>query len=151
MALTDEQITLARWLSLPKSQRQPKTQGLLAKDLNISEMQLSRWKKSPAVQAEVDRTHLHYLKDKMGDLYQALVDHAISGKHPKYMEMAFQLAMEQFGKKEVNVSVTNQDAAAMSTEEIAARAFSLLSQYNDMDIDKKDFVSALATQNASLN
>ena len=88
----------------------------------------------------------------MGELYEALVEHAINGKHPKYMEMAFQLAMEQFGKKEVQVSLTQQDAAAMSTEDLAQKAFDLLNKHNDdIGIDKEAFVAAVATQNAASN
>ena len=152
MKLTEEQKVYALWLSLPKSERKPKTQGLLAKELDVTEMTLSRWKKLPAIQAEIDRTHLHYLKDRMGDLYRALVDHAVNGKHPKYMEMAFQLAMEQFGKKEVNVTLSKEDAAAMSTEDLAAKAFALLNKHNpDMEVSEDEFVTAVATQTASLN
>ena len=152
MKLTDEQKVYAMWLSLPKSERKPRTQGELAKKLEVSEMTLSRWKKLPAIQAEIDRTHLHYLRDRMGDLYRALVDLAISGKHPKYMEMAFQLAMEQFGKKEVNVTLTEKDAASMSTEELAEKAFKLLNKHNpDMEVDEAEFIAAVATQTAGTN
>lgn len=151
MKLTEEQKIFAAWLSLPKSERQPKNQSKLAEELGVNDMTLSRWKKLPAIQAEVDRTHLHYLRDRLGELYQALVEHAISGRHPKYMEMAFQLAMEQFGKREVNVNLTHQDAASMSTEELAKRAYALLNRSNEMDILEEDFVAAVATQNAALN
>lgn len=152
MKLTDEQKIFAAWLSLPKSERKPKSQTLLAKELGVKDITLSRWKKLPALQAEVDRTHLHYLKDRMGDLYRALVDHAINGKHPKYMEMAFQLAMEQFGKKQVDVRLTKEDAAAMSTEDLAAKAYELLNKHNpEMEVDEAEFVAAVAVQNVGTN
>ena len=152
MRLTDEQKIFARWLSLPKSQRQPRTQELLAAELNVNGMTLSRWKKLPAVQDEVDRTHIRYLKDRMGELYEALVDHAVNGKHPKYMEMAFQLARDQFGKKEVQVNLNQQDASSMSTEELAKKAYELLNKHNDdFGVDKEAFVAAVATQTAANN
>lgn len=152
MKLTEEQKTFAAWLSLPKSQRKPRTQELLAIELDVNGMTLSRWKKLPAVQAEVDNTHIRKLKDRMGEIYDALVEHAINGKHPKYMEMVFQLEKGQFGKQQVDVNLSNQEVAAMSTEDLASKAFELLNKHNDdLGINKETFVAAVATQNVANN
>lgn len=152
MKLTEQQKIFAAWLSLPKSQRKPRTQELLANELEVNGMTLSRWKKLPAVQAEVDNTHIRKLKDRMGEIYDALVEHAINGKHPKYMEMVFQLEKGQFGKKEVQVNLSQADAAAMSTEDLAAKAYELISKHNDdIGVDKEAFVTAVATQNVANN
>lgn len=154
--LSDEQKTFAIWLSLPKDMRKPKTQHLLAKDLDVEPMTLSRWKKLPALQAEIERTHVTYLKDRLGELYRALVDHAIGGRHPKYMEMALLIVRDQFGKKEVNVHVTNETAAQMTTETAAGRLFELMNKTNpdrlkDTGLTEEAFVEAVATQQPALN
>ena len=66
--------------------------------------------------------------------------------------MAFQLARDQFGKKEVQVNLNQQDASSMSTEELAKKAYELLNKHNDdFGVDKEAFVAAVATQTAANN
>lgn len=142
---TDEQKTFMEWLSLPKEMREPKTQGELGKQLGVADAILSRWKHLPGFWDGVEQVHIKKLRDRMGELYEALIQHAIDGKHPKYMEMAFQLAKEQFGEKKVSVTVTNEKAHTMTTEELAGKAYQLLANAGFNKISESDFVRTVTT------
>lgn len=142
---TEEQKTFMEWLSLPKEMREPSTQTELARVLGVADAVLSRWKNLPGFWDNVEQVHIKKLRDRMGELYEALIQHAIDGKHPKYMEMAFQLAKEQFGEKKVNVTVTNERTNTMTTEELAGKAYQLLANAGFNKISEADFVRTVTT------
>lgn len=147
---TNEQEIFMQWLSLPKDMREPATQSELAKQLEVSDAMLSRWKKIPGFWDGVEQIHIKKLRERLGDIYEALVDHAIAGKHPKYMEMAFQLAREQFGEKNVKVTVTKEETQAMTTEQLASRAYELLAKTGFKTLTEKDFIQTITTPTAVL-
>ena len=152
MALTDKQKVLAAWLALPKDMREPSTQKALAEKLDVDQMTLSRWKKMHNMKAYVDDVLLIELRDRLGELHRALIDHAIAGKHPKYMEMALQLAMEQFGKKEVDVRITKNETVTMTTDDLADKMFGIFKK-NGMSggVSKAQFRNAIKDQQPALN
>ena len=144
---TDEQVIFMEWLALPKEMREPPTQTILAKQLGVTDAVLSRWKLLPGFWDGIDRVHIKKLRERMGELHEALFQLALSGKHPKYMEMAFQLAKEQFGAdKKVSVTITKEEAQAMTTEQLAGRAYSLLANAGFKALTEGDFVKAVTTQ-----
>lgn len=152
MALTDEQKLFAEWLITPPELRDPGTQRELAVMLNVSEMTLSRWKKQKGFQEYTDNTLVVKMRDRLGEIHEALFNHAINGKHPKYMEMALQIAANQgIGKKEIDLRITAEDTRTMTTEEAATRLHDLLSQTGALNVAKADFVQALNTAPMSLN
>ena len=152
MALSEEQKAFAEWLALPKEMREPSSQKKFAELIGVTEMTLSRWKQRHAFTEYVDNTLVRRLRDHLGSLYQALINHAIDGKHPKYMEMALQLSMDQFGKKEVDVRITSEETVKMTTEDIADRMYGIFKKSGELGISKAGFRAAVAgQQNAVLN
>lgn len=147
---SEEQKIFMEWLSLPKDMREPATHVELAKQLQVSNAMLSRWKQLPGFWDGVEQVHIKKLRERLGDIYEALIEHAIAGKHPKYMEMAFQLAREQFGEKNVKVTVSKEDAQAMTTEQLASRAYELLAKTGFTSINEQDFVKTITTPQAVL-
>ena len=83
MALTDEQKAFAEWLALPKEIREPSTQQEFAEMIGVTPMTLSRWKKRQTLQDYHENTLIVKLRDDLADLYEALKQHAINGKHPR--------------------------------------------------------------------
>lgn len=142
---TEEQKAFQEWLALPEDMRQPKTQLELAKEIGVTAETLSRWKNLPDFYKGVEKVHIKRLQDRLGELYTALIEHAIAGKHPKYMEMAFQLAKEQFGEKKVNVTISKEEAQAMSTEQLAGRAYKLLAGAGFKSVDESTFVRQITS------
>jgi hypothetical protein len=141
---SDEQKVFMEWLSLPKEMREPATQHELAKELRVTDAVLSRWKAIPGFWEGVEQVHIKKLRERLGELYEALFQLAVSGKHPKYMEMAFQLAKEQFGaEKKVSVTITKEEAQVMTTEKLAERAYSLLANVGFDSISQQDFIQSV--------
>lgn len=137
---TEEQKAFMEWLALPKSMRQPATQKQFSIDYGIAEAILSRWKQLPGFWDGIENIHIKKLRERLGELYEAMINHAIEGKHPKYMEMAFQLAKEQFGEKKVTVTINEEKANVMSTDALARRAYELLANTGFTEISENDFV-----------
>lgn len=140
----EEKKAFAEWLALPKDLREPQTQYELADILGVSNVTLSHWKDDKSIWENVDRVHVRKLRERLGELFESLIQHAIDGKHPKYMEMAFQLAKEQFGQKDINVTITKTETQVMTTENLAARAYELLSRTGFKSLDQQSFVEQIA-------
>ncbi len=151
MALTDEQKLFGDWLSLPKGMREPTSQAKFADMIGVNGTTLTRWKKLPTMKAYVDDTHMLKMRDRLGELHEALVEHAIAGKHPRYMEMALQVALEQFGNKEVDVRITTNESRKMTTEQIADGMFKILKRNGVEGISKANFRKAVESQSVGDN
>ena len=87
------QLKAIEWLALPKAERKPKTQTLLAKELGVHETTISDWKKLPGFLGEVTARARFQLKDSMTDIYAALIRAALSED-----VAAIKLVMEMSGE-----------------------------------------------------
>lgn len=76
---THEQQVFIDWLALPKRERQPKTQRLLAKEIGIDETTLGRWKRLPGFADAVIQTSREFIKDAIPEVLDALRRGAIKG------------------------------------------------------------------------
>ena len=68
-----------------------------------------------------------------------------------YMEMALQLAMGQFGKKEVDVRITDEQTQAMTTENIADELYKVFKDNGKIGVSKAAFRNAIIKQQAASN
>lgn len=89
---TTNQVRLQEWLATPRYDRIPPKQEMLAKDLDVSDKTLTRWKKLPGFMDEVRAIARRYLKDDMAEIYGAISREAQKGNY----QMA-RLALELVG------------------------------------------------------
>ena len=76
------QLLLMQWLALPKAERVPKTQKLLAIEIDVSEKTLCEWKRLPGFADEVIRLSREYVKDAVPEVLAALRRKAAAGSIP---------------------------------------------------------------------
>lgn len=86
------QVRVQEWLALPKYERFPPTQDLLAEDLGIADKTITRWKKLPGFMDDVRSIALRYLRDDLPEVFGAIGREASKGNH----QMA-RLALELVG------------------------------------------------------
>lgn len=87
---TPNQVRFQEWLALPEVERLPLTQRMLAQELQINEATLSRWRKLPGFEAEVQRIIKENFGDALADVIGAFKSEAKKGSynHQKlYFEM----------------------------------------------------------------
>ena len=76
---SSNQIKFQEWLSLPKYDRFPPTQDLLAPELGVREETLSRWKKLDGWQEAVNGLARSSVGESLPQVYGALVREAEKG------------------------------------------------------------------------
>lgn len=86
----DQQVYVA-WLALPKAQRRPKTQVALAKDLDVAEETLSRWKHEPGFMDDVNALARELVKHDIAEVLGVVRSRAKKGELP-YVNMVLAMA-----------------------------------------------------------
>lgn len=76
---TPKQIRLQEWLSLPRYERVPPTQELLADELGIGWRTITRWKKKPGFAEAVNAIARAGLEKSLPEVYGALIREAEKG------------------------------------------------------------------------
>jgi hypothetical protein len=76
---TPPQIRLINWLALPKYERIPPNQELLADELGVDPGTLTRWKRKEGIQEEVNRIAKAGLSRAVPEVYGALIREAERG------------------------------------------------------------------------
>lgn len=104
------------WLALPKSQRKPKTQALIAVDIGVHETTLSDWKKIPGFMDTVTTLTRNQVRDAMADVYGALVKAAANGD-VQAMKLFFEMSGEYTPKQKVDLDI---DVSKLSDDELRA-------------------------------
>lgn len=86
-----------RWLALPKPARIPETQELLADELGVHSVTLSKWKSQDGFRDEVAQLTIANLTDDMADVFRSIVREAKRGSapHAKLYCDVLQLAVTQ--------------------------------------------------------
>jgi len=87
---TTDQITLQRWLAMPKRDRKPKTFALLADQIGVDEVTLYRWRKIDGFNDEVRKLIKGNLDDDLPDVYAALRREAKAGSF-QHIKLALEL------------------------------------------------------------
>lgn len=108
---TTDQITLQRWLALPKRERNPKTMGLLAKLLGVDEATLYRWRKLAGFVDEVRNLIKDNLKDDLADIYAALRKEAKAGSF-QHIKLSLELVGDYVERQEL----TGKDGAPFQAQ-----------------------------------
>jgi len=90
---TANQRKFIEWLAQPKYTRTPPTQELLAKDIGVHRVTLSKWAKKDGLQDAVTERARALLESNLPDVYGALTVKAISGDVP-----AIKLILELCGR-----------------------------------------------------
>lgn len=88
--LSRNKAKFACWLAMSKYNRIPSTQDRLANDLGLDPSTLTRWKKEPAVQAEVKRLVRASLATERGNIYGALIREATKGSF-QHIKLALEI------------------------------------------------------------
>lgn len=68
-----EREAVKLWLAMPSWERQPKTQGLLAAKLGLSDTLISDWKIEPGFMDDVHRLARQWAKQFIPDVFGAMV------------------------------------------------------------------------------
>lgn len=76
---TPEQLRFQYWLALPKAERQPKQQRLMAGDIGVHESTLSDWKNLPGFRDAVNVIARELVKDDIPDVMAAVRREAKKG------------------------------------------------------------------------
>lgn len=78
---TDAQLRFIEWMSLPKTERKPKTYAQFAEltDIQVDERTLYRWKRLPGFMDEVARVAKEFMKDDVADVLGAIRNNAKKG------------------------------------------------------------------------
>lgn len=79
------------WLALPKAQRRPKTQAALAKDLDVAEETLSRWKHEPGFMDGVNALARELVKHDIAEILGVIRSRAKKGELA-FVNMALAMA-----------------------------------------------------------
>lgn len=119
---TADQITLQRWLALPKRERNPKTMALLANLLKVDEATLYRWRKLPGFANEVRDLIKDNLKDDLADIYASLRKEAKAGSF-QHIKLSLELVGDYVERKELTGKdggpIEYKDITDLSDEELA--------------------------------
>lgn len=113
-----DQLEFIKWLALPKSQRQPKTQKEFAKKINVDEGTLSDWKRLPGFMSDVTANAREQLRDALSDVYGALVKRALDGD-VQAIKLALEVSGEYTPKQKVDLDI---DVTKLSDDELRAIA-----------------------------
>ena len=74
-----EQLRFIRWLALPKAERVPKTQREIARQFDVAEETLSRWKDIPGFRDAVNQLARELVKDDIPEVMGAVRREAKKG------------------------------------------------------------------------
>ncbi len=130
----------AAWLALPRKLRKPRTKRELAEKLGVNPVQLTRWSKDPEVWKLVDRHHIARLRDYLGDIMQAAVQHAVDGNH-NYAKMIIDVVRNSLERQEK--IVVHQDVRHLSDEEIVEKMFAMLQRKGEVPVSRENFVKMM--------
>lgn len=75
--LNEKQYFFAMWLATPKKDRQPNTQKLLAKDLQVDEDTLTNWKSIPGFTNAVIELTKETVKRRVPEVLHRMTDDAL--------------------------------------------------------------------------
>lgn len=90
-AWTRNQRVLIAWLALPKNERKPATQRLLADQFGIDEARLSEWKKLPGFWVEVNRQARAGVQEDVAEVLATIRYQAKRGNLP-FVNMVLSMA-----------------------------------------------------------
>lgn len=76
---TKRQVQVQEWLAVPKYERVPHNQELLAKQLGIHWVTVSRWKRKPGWREAVNELVREGIGDRLNEVYGALLRGAEAG------------------------------------------------------------------------
>jgi hypothetical protein len=115
-----DQFKFIEWLALPKTERQPKTQKLFAREIGVDEGTLSDWKRLPGFMDDVTARARKQMQDAMSDVYGALVKAASKGD-VQAIKLFFEMAGEYTPKQEFkgNVGLTWAEAVKQAMQHSA--------------------------------
>jgi ribosomal protein L29 len=88
---TSDQETYIAWLALPRAQRKPKTQRELAKQLDVAEETLSRWKHEAGFMDDVNTLARDLVKHDIAEILGVIRSRAKKGELA-YVNMALAMA-----------------------------------------------------------
>ena len=142
---TPEQQVFIMWLALPKKDRSPKTQKALAAHLEIDPDTLTNWKKLDELWDAVDNVHIDRLRNRLGDIFDAAVGHAIKGNHNS-AKIIFDFVQGMYGKQQLDINISDGAAKDMTETAMAERAYELFNRMGDSPVSKEDFLSLTLPQ-----
>lgn len=95
--LSEKQQTYIDWLAISKYERKPMTEALLAKELNVTDRTLRRWKQTPGFRQLITKRAREFLGDSLPEIYGALAREAIKGSFP-HIKLALEMTGEHTDK-----------------------------------------------------
>lgn len=101
---TPNQVRFQEWLALPEIERMPLNQRALAKELELNEATLSRWRRLPGFEVEVQRLIRENIGDALAEVMYAFKAEAKKGSFP-HQRMYFEMIGFYTPKSEVKQSV----------------------------------------------
>ena len=81
--LTPQQLVFAEWLAVPTTERQPRSQKELAKQLGVSQQSLCQWKEIPELWDVRDSLVTSAAKDLIPEAIKVLKDRIADPEHKK--------------------------------------------------------------------
>jgi hypothetical protein len=108
---SSNQIAAIEWLATSKFDRHPPTQGLLADQLGVSLVTISRWKRKPEFNEAVTARARELLGSDLSEIYASLRREAIAGSF-QHIKLALELAGEYTERREL----TGADGGAIVVE-----------------------------------
>lgn len=107
--LSHEQRLFLEWLALPKSERVPRTQRLLADKIGVVEDTLCQWKKKPGFIDLVNLYARELVKDDIAEVLGVVRKQAKKGNLP-YVNMVFAMSgmssdIENAGKGPASIPI----------------------------------------------
>ena len=137
---TNTKALFQQWLAIPKGMRADKTglgtQKEFAQKHNVTPTTLSRWKQDPDFMDAVEHERNKRLDRELSEVYQALIDEAISGNMDA-IRFAFKLTGRYSEKTTVrHESSSGEDAKALSDDALAERFASAISKETGADQDQ---------------
>lgn len=112
---TPNQVRFQEWLALPDLERMPLNQRALAKELELNEATLSRWRRLPGFETEVQRLIRENIGDALADVMGAFKAEAKKGSFP-HQKMYFEMIGFYTQKQEI----TGANGAALTIKVIYA-------------------------------
>jgi hypothetical protein len=111
--LTPNQEAFAAWLAIPRKDRVPATQGVLAAKLGVRENTLSDWKKKPEITALSNGLAYDELRRRIPEVLGALAREAEGGSFQHQ-----QLFLKLLKEYEENVNINLDDKRSAIVEQL---------------------------------
>ena len=98
-----KQRMFIEWLARTKFEREPATQGALAKEIGVNEKTISRWKKLPEIWEAVQKRANELLHEDLPEIKGALRREAMKGNF-QHIKLALEITGEYVEKRQHELS-----------------------------------------------